>query len=403
MLGVRILCVGSNSVVVPIDKLSRAAHYYAQTAKKQDDWGSVFLPNLQRNIAIKRFKENLSRTVECNFLPPNGSFEHEALDKLIKKTSGSKEIGNKSVREIYNLILQRRINDDEIYSIIAKISQNSVINVSVPKKLVVEQSVEGSKGNIEPFFTIHPEGEDHLSNVLNTIQEYKSSTLKLQSIETIGVPTNTITGSSKEALQTNIDIKSLRKYLQRAEKEEKQRKHYAWEKQKHYNWEERFSNSFKISPGRLFFADDKIIAKTRGWPNISKVFFNESSVASSQIYNDSKELLIYNLSEQSKHILPEGNKNSIFNINYKDLFGVINGSGYLPEEILPTINNFETAGWKLVGVLYDNSASLVFQRAVNTTRKNNEKWTKKRNLLWASIIALTGAASFKIFNKETPK
>lgn len=52
---------------------------------------------------------------------------------------------------------------------------------------------------------------------------------------------------------------------------------------------------------------------------------------------------------------------SVFNINFTDLFGVINASGSPPDRVLNEINEIELKGWKCVGNLYDNNKIVVFQ------------------------------------------
>lgn len=108
------------------------------------------------------------------------------------------------------------------------------------------------------------------------------------------------------------------------------------------------------------------------------------------LLHESKELLVYELTTKTERIAPLSNDNSLFNINYKDLFGIINSSGSAPEEILSVINRFENKGWKLVGDLYDQSQSIVFQRQASSASPLKADKSFKRNtwLLTSIVVAL---------------
>lgn len=372
---------------------------YAQATARSQGWSSVFNPDLNKHKAVKRFKENLFRDVENCCSPVAGSLEFKALNCLIDNNSNRDDFRKNPLMTLYNLILQRRIKDDDIYKVISTVKNTSVINVSVPKYETTKKVGSKSQRLYQPFLKIHPEEVDHLGNVIQaSIHDEKSSNY-LNSPQFKGLHAATVT-DTVPAEKLDIDIKSLRKFLEKAEIETKQRRHYAWENQKRYNWEQRLANAQQPSPGKLLFGSGAE-SFTRSRQGFFKSLFTNTRLGTPfNLDSEPKELLIYNLEAKSKHYIPPGNDNSIFNINYKDLFGVINKCGFPPDETLSLIKNFETQGWKLVGDLYDNSKSLVFQRASSKRGAQKIASVNFNALLWTSLFLILGYGTFQFHEKK---
>ncbi|CCH59214.1 hypothetical protein TBLA_0B03750 [Henningerozyma blattae CBS 6284] len=114
-----------------------------------------------------------------------------------------------------------------------------------------------------------------------------------------------------------------------------------------------------------------------------------------------KEFLIYDLGSQKNVKIIDPNKfdQAFFNINYKDIFSIINSSSRPPDEALGIINKVEQEGWKLVGDLYGESKFLiVFQRPLENVDSeiDTQKKTFQRLVTTSTLITVIMVCAFML-------
>lgn len=341
-------------------------------------WKLVFDQRTPRPQAIWMFKQKLSESVENRSLAyTSDPHIREALNTLIKRSSISELSFEKSIQSLYKLILQRRVPDDEVYDAISQVSAKEVVNVAIPPS---SSSKDIDSDQERPSLHIHPEQRDHLGEVIKEIGNHGKPVTKGDLFQ------NQEVKPESSSSHSHIDVGSLQKYLHKAE-QGKNQKRYAWEGSRRYNWDRNLNDSPRLTAGNLIFA-------SRSKPlrrSASKVLQRSTGKTrhDSQAQKKPKDLLIYNLGRRTKIVLPASHTNSIFNINYRDLFGVINGSGRAPEETLAVINQLETEGWQLIGDLYDNSENVVFQRTAGSTGESESRIPYKIPVISVATI-LTG-------------
>lgn len=108
-------------------------------------------------------------------------------------------------------------------------------------------------------------------------------------------------------------------------------------------------------------------------------------------------ILLHSLENNKDVTLSNNIDHGVFNINFTDLFGVINASGYSPDRVLKEINDIELKGWKCVGNLYDNNKIVVFQSSyplLEDGKASGKSFTNPKTFL-ISLTALL--ASFFAF------
>lgn len=346
---------------------------HAKSARKTLSWDLIFDQRTPRSKAILAFKQKLSEAIgNRNLTYTNDPKVKKALDVLIHRSSISEVSFEKSILSLYKLILQRRILDDELYEVISKISTKDVVNVVIPPS-----STKNFDNNLRrPSLYIHPEQKDHLEKVIKKIGSHGKPVTKGDLFQDQGIKDESTPSYSR------IDVESLQKYLHKVEQEKSQQK-YAWEGTRRYNWDPNLSTSPRLTAGSLIFAH-KSRPLRRSVSRLSQRF-TEMMGHDSGAQKKPKDLLIYNLEGHSKIVIPASHTNSIFNINYKDLFGVINGSKHAPEEALNVINQLETEGWRLIGDLY-SSQNVVFQRTAGSTKQNDGRILYKIPLVSFAVL-----------------
>ncbi|GAV55010.1 hypothetical protein ZYGR_0AS03330 [Zygosaccharomyces rouxii] len=367
-------------MLVTLDRFSsriflKQCRGYAKSVKKPLSWELVFDQKTPRSKAILVFKQKLSESIENRSVAyTSNPHTKKALDALIQRSSISELSFEKSVLSLYKLILQRRIPDDEVYDVISQVSAKNVVNVAIPSS--------SSPNNVDdiqekPSLHIHPEQKDHMGEVIKEIGNQGKPITKGDLFQNQEVKCETSPSHS------HIDVGSLQKFLHKAEQEKNQKK-YAWEGTRLYNWDLNLNDSPRLTAGSLIFAHKSKPSRR----SVSKLLqrSTEKTRHDSQAQKKPKDLLIYNLEKRSEVVLPASHTNSIFNINYRDLFGVINGSGRTPEETLAVINQLETKGWQLIGDLYDNSQNVVFQRTVGSAGESEDRVSYRIPLI--SVTAL---------------
>ncbi|CDF91072.1 ZYBA0S09-04170g1_1 [Zygosaccharomyces bailii CLIB 213] len=337
---------------------------YVKPSKVPPSWDVLFNPKTPKPQSVKIFRQKLSDLIDNNVDRTSNPQMMISLEFLFQRASVPTKNFRKSLTALYRLILQRRIPDDDIYRAIAQASRENVVNLTVPKEI---DRVD--RGQQRPFFQIHPGKDEHLGKVLKGIRNNDNAQSKPITRKDLF---QEMEGHADSNIQSHIDLDSLQEYLDKAEQGKKQQK-YAWEEQKKYRWDCASGDLPKMSAASLLFPGS---VKTPRRPMLKmghRLWRSPSSTGSSydsRSQQKPKDLLIYNLDKHSKVVIPPTHSNSIFNINYRDLFGVINSSGRAPQEILDIINKLESDGWTLIGDLYDNSENIVFQRASGSSKNN---------------------------------
>lgn len=351
------------------------------------DWSLVFDPRTPRKKALNIFKKNLMGSIEGNYTPTKNSPEYNAILAL-------KEDEKVSTRRLCELIMQHRIDEQRLWEVIKKAGNSHLANVTIPLR-IEEQNTQQSRKKREQLLKISPQDRDPIQKVLKKLQNGEvdaDASQKSSIFSSYDSQDDRNTLRSQSGNSRNIDVRSLEHYLQQAEQHESQRRKYAWEQAKKYNWEQSYQGPENLSAGQILFSASGDKRARKGLTGGLASLFSSSSVPDSERSTDdeSKELLVYELTTKTKRIAPLSNDNSLFNINYKDLFGVINSSGSAPEEILSVINRFESEGWKLVGDLYNQSRSIVFQRQTSSTSplKANKSFKRNTWLLTSIVVAL---------------
>lgn len=366
----------------------------SKRARVSSGWDVVFNPKTSKHQCLEIFRQKLSDSIDGNVNPTSNPQMMASLNFLLRRASISEQNFKKSLMALYKLILQRRIPEDEIYSAILQASDDRLVNLTVPHEIDTAQ-----QGHQRPSLQIHPGKGEHLGKVLRSIRNNEDEqNRQLTKGELFQDP-----GELREAaVQSHINLQSLQEYLNKAEQGKKQKK-YAWEEQRRYTWDHFTNDSPKMSAGRLFFGHETKPARRSISKVIQRLWRTTSvtgSIHGTSSSKEPKDLLIYNLDRHSKVLIPAAHSNSVFNINYRDLFGVINSSGRAPQETLDAINALEADGWKLIGDLYDNSENVVFQRSANSPGR------KKRNNLStsaaASIVALLMVLGYYNYKSSEP-
>lgn len=373
---------------------------YASVRRKGLDWTPVFDPNTPKKQALKLFKKCLLQSIERDNTPA----EHSPASRAIQVLSSERKV---STKELCGLIMQHRIDEHSLWKAIEIAIQSDLGNVVVPKK-IGRQNTQSNGKKQQQLLKIRPQKKDSIQKVLNKIQSVESHQ-QLSDSATIfpnhGAPIDKKDASEARSDQPQgIDVKSLEKYLHKVEEQGSKRRKYAWEQAKKYNWELNFQGPLDLSAGQILFTapGDRRVKKNL----ISKLLPLVSSTAAhlpqKLAADEQKELLVYELATKTKRITALSDDNSLFNINYKDLFGIINSSGSAPEETLSVINQFESEGWKLIGDLYDQSQNLVFQRVVQAGNNPSERTVshKKSTWLWTTVIIAIFYGSYEFVSKK---
>lgn len=365
---------------------------YSTAQRKRIDWNIVFSPNSSKRRALNQFKKNLIYLVERGESPRAGSQEFQVVESL----SGQ---GTRSTRKLYEMIIQHRINENEVWEAIVKANRRDLANITVPKKLKGHTNAHPKR---QTLLKIIPQTVDHLEDVIDKVEKKRAvePILGEKPIVFDELKSKDEKSTPNQSNVRDIDVESLGNYLQKAGKDGEMRRKYTWESPRKFSWEQATNEPFNLSPGEVLFPSAMYKRyKTKPLESIKR---KASSVLSPDgrglglEKNTPTELLIYNLVSRKERVIPLTNDNSLFNINYKDLFGIINSSKNAPEEMLNAINEFESKGWKLVGDLYDNSQTIAFQRAVASNTQNTGKPLAKNPWLWTALLSALLFSSYNL-------
>ncbi|CAI4054252.1 hypothetical protein SUVZ_16G1190 [Saccharomyces uvarum] len=268
-------------------------------------------------------------------------------------------------------LLTLRLSDKDILEGMDSVSVP--VNVAIPRDITSQeekQKVELQRRKLENI-DLHPSNKVHIEELLHSLnidtneheEIYRKVSLYLQKNEE-----NKNSMGPSQHDHVDIDLNSLKKYLQNIEKKAYQKN--AIDKRKKsqtriYEWStDSFSESVPLTAGNILFKR-KPSRPLKGLANRISTFLNPNK-GGKKVGNGEKalkgsRLLLHSLDDNKDITVSTELDYGFFNINFTDLFGVINASGYPPERVLDQINGIELKGWKCVGNLYDNNKTIVFQ------------------------------------------
>ncbi|CAI4038928.1 hypothetical protein SMKI_06G2800 [Saccharomyces mikatae IFO 1815] len=379
----------------------------------QDEF-NVFDLKAPNSVRIKAFKNAIYQSamgkIKVNFSP----MEVNLITKLVcGLKAGEKKNVKKSLHTkvlfLNKSLLTQRLTDKDILEEMNLAA--SPINVTIPRDITSQEEKKKNElqlrkaGNMD----LHPSKKMHIEELLQSLnldmndheEVYKKLSFYLQN--------NGDNRTSEDSLKpknVNIDVKSLKWYLQNIEKKA-HRKNVVNEKKKSqtrtYQWKtESFPETVSLTAGNIIFKRKPSLLWKRlqnglsGFLNINKM--EEKAGHSSKVLQG-KSILLHSLVNNKGVTLSNNFDYGVFNINFTDLFGVINASGYPPDRALNDINDIESKGWKCVGNLYDNNKIIVFQRNHSFLKK---KKIPKRSFIdpKVSLISFTALlASFLAYYK----
>ncbi|EDO17136.1 hypothetical protein Kpol_1072p6 [Vanderwaltozyma polyspora DSM 70294] len=361
-------------------------------------WDEIQDPNTTKDKTTQLFKKYLRETAKANQISIENPDLNRILDGLIPKAENNASRRDKSsiqrVKEIYNNIKNKSIQDDEIYQVISSVVKKDLYNIILPSK-----NTQSKKDHIKTKpksadLKIHMSSHGKLNNIIDELKiNQDGSGLS----KNIGDPydLNTKLDMKLEANENNnLNLNILKGYLEETEIKQKQLKKFSWEENKKYNWDTQSEKLNSISAGNFLFdnSSNRIVKKILRKSNFLVDKLPLFKYISNHIDSPTEEFLIYDLIKGKvlKKVKSDEDTSILININRQDLFAIINGSMLPPEEALKLITNIENKGWKLMGSTSHNSSDIIFQRNIdNTSTPVNNKGNKMYKI-YSIIIATLG-------------
>lgn len=309
-------------------------------------------PNLTKSQAIKAFKKSLNSTINSQKWPSHSTTDQNVLDELINKFCPPNKSLKTQMRKLEQLILQKRVSDSDIYHSIQRASAANVVNVIKPVK-IHSQTNDNFKRSTFPRLEIHPGSEPIKGLGANLMNDTISKLPEITS--------NTETQQKSSDNITDEEITALKKFLERAEQQEKEIKSFVLQQQRKYDWSlDKEMNKIPSSGSMLFETAPRAKVLRRKSP-LTFISSNLDRLAHSINSMESNKILVYDV-PQSKEIIEPKNAPTLLNVQYKDLFGVINTGKYAPDLLLELVDKYENQGWKLVGDIIDDNYKIVFRQ-----------------------------------------
>lgn len=172
---------------------------------------------------------------------------------------------------------------------------------------------------------------------------------------------NSTKRAGKAETITEEDIATLKRFLEKAETQEKEIKKFVLEQQRKYNWSMEEVPQNELSSGSLLFQQPLHSRRPRVVSSVSSFFSRFDRLAHPFSSTKSRKILSYDVSKAKETIEPS-DSTVLLNVQYKDLFGVINCGKYAPDQLLEIVNKYENQGWKLVGDIINNDYRIIFQK-----------------------------------------
>lgn len=337
----------------------------------------VFDSKTLKSRRIKAFKHAVYQSAigkgKVSFSPMEVDLITRLVNRGLKK--GDKQDPASSLQDklllLNKSLLTLRLSDKDILEGMDSVSVP--VNVAIPRDITSQEEkhkVELQRRKLENI-DLHPSSKVHIEELLHSLNIdtnehediYRKVSLYLQKNEE-----NKNSMGPSQHDHVDIDLNSLKKYLQNIEKKAYQKNaidNRKKNKTRIYEWSaDSFSESVPLTAGNILFKRRPSRPFKRLATKMST--FLNSNKGGKNVDNGEKalkgsSLLLHSLDDNKDITVSTEFDYGFFNINFTDLFGVINASGYPPERVLDKINDIELKGWKCVGNLYDNSKTIVFQ------------------------------------------
>ncbi|AJW00419.1 hypothetical protein H802_YJM1356P00111 [Saccharomyces cerevisiae YJM1356] len=366
---------------------------------------NIFDSKTPDSVRIKAFKNTIYQSAMGKGKTKFSAMEINLITSLVRgyKGEGKKNAINPlqtNVQILNKLLLTHRLTDKDILEGMNLAA--GPVNVAIPRDITPQEEkkkVELRNRKAENM-DLHPSRKMHIKELLHSLnvdmcndeEVYQKISLYLQKNE----ESRTSVGASQQN-HVDIDINSLKRYLQNIEKKARQKS--AIDKQKKnqariYQWNtQSFSEIVPLSAGNILFKREP----NRLWKRLQNgisVFLGSNgggkkSKTTKKVLQGNN-ILLHSLENNKDMTLSNNFDHSVFNINFTDLFGVINASGSPPDRVLNEINEIELKGWKCVGNLYDNNKIVVFQSSnplLEDTKIPQKSFTNSKRFL-ISLSAL---------------
>ncbi|EHM99937.1 YPL168W-like protein [Saccharomyces cerevisiae x Saccharomyces kudriavzevii VIN7] len=364
-------CSALNMDVHWIRTVSQVRHGGVKFAGRNEP--SVFDSKVPKSARIKAFRHVIYQSAigkgNVNF----SSLEVNLITRLVSVLKGGckKNLENSLQAKVLLLnksLLTQRLTDEDIFKGMNLVS--GPVNVAIPRDISSQEKKERVKLQSQKLQNIdlHPSGKAHIEELLHSLnldtndheEIYRKISLYLQKDEES-------VGASQHN-HVDIDLKSLKGYLQNIEKRahlkraiNKQRKSQT----RTFEWNtESFSETVPLTAGSILFKR----RPSRLWKRFQNgigIFLNltkgAKKISTANKVPEGNNILLHSLEDNKDITISNNFDYGLFNINFTDLFGVINSSGYPPERVLNRINDIELKGWECIGNLHDNSKVMVFQ------------------------------------------
>ncbi|AET38109.1 Mrx4p Ecym_2376 [Eremothecium cymbalariae DBVPG len=335
--------------------------------------------------------------------PPNqANTDYKVLFKVFEMAGISKNISfRQQAIQLKRLIANNKITDSQLYHAVQVIeTQETDKNYSAgcqhsfdktPSSEASETGIQHNSSGESLGCALSPSN----INSNNNKQENKPLCLPLTYANAKGF--QPITNNEKK----DPDLIILEELLRPDSTENIMVKKFNWDKQgvKKFDWENHGRNQVETSSSELHSAGsmsllEEYLKNLKSKPSFSDV---DDRMLGKSAIPESKELLVYNFQEKDTELISLDTR-GLLNVNYKDLFSVINGGTYPPEQMLNIVNKYEDEGWELVGDIYDDPHTLVFQRKMdNTSTQKNIRLLKKKFFSRTTALTNSIARIGKIF------
>lgn len=311
-----------------------------------------------------------------------GTTKHNRqLDDIIKQLSQNRfpaDSNSKQIsHELYILMLQNRISDNEINKAIKDSMKDEVIvNVKVPKIPRMNKVDKTAKSSHIPH-DLEPQQNTGFDDILRQIAEmdHSNSNELYQIVTNLIEESNEIqkfsSNASKDPNDINqININVLESYINKVKTRQKQKKSLLEEQKKIYDWSNNIDSPLRYESRNLL--QEMQTKSIFSW----KYLFNslrKKKLLKSPTSNDDYQYLFINLKTNTEHIRNSNESNNyLMHLQQSDLLNIINRASVTPDEVTKRLKDLEAENWELLGNIMDSPEVLIFsksqeKKAINST------------------------------------
>ncbi|CAB4252706.1 Mrx4p KABA2_02S02508 [Maudiozyma barnettii] len=340
---------------------------------------------------VKQLKKKIYVMANSKGPIKNDTQFNDALKQLsvnrFPSTLSPKQISN----ELYVLILQNRVSDNEIYRAIQNSRKDGdIVNVKVPKTQYSKKKIQNTKTHKNPIpRDLKPQKTSEFDNLLQEILEidHNHSNELHQILSNIIEESNELQEFKSQSLgiehdNNQINIKILETYLHNIRNKQDQKKSVLEAQKKVYDWNHSFDSlhtynskniSVEMEPQRLF--------NREFWMSYVNKYFSNSKV---QPIKES-EYLFMNLKTNSESVETYNETtHSLIHLQQSDLLNIINRSSITPEEVLKRLKELQNKNWKLMGNITDSPEVLMFEKP-----NSNKKFPRYKYTIFLFLTGVT--------------